>query len=272
MWIYILLFLVFVTFLYLLAIMPKLLNRPDLKLWQGKYYAHRGLHQNPDMIPENSMAAFKLAVKHKYGIEMDVQLTKDNIPVVFHDYTLKRVCGVDKKVRDLTFKELQQFRLHDSDEKIPTFQSVLDMVAGNVPLIIEYKVELHDVSVCKVADPILKNYSGLYCIKSFNPLVLLWYKKNNPKIMRGQLASNFIKDKESGNLVLYYILQNLLLNFITKPNFISYNYAHRNMLSIVLCRKLYRIPTFAWTLKNQKDLDNSKDYFDFYIFEQFIPK
>jgi glycerophosphoryl diester phosphodiesterase len=258
--------------LYLLAIMPKLFKRHNLKPWQGKYYAHRGLHQDLNTTPENSMAAFKLAVKHNYGIEMDVQLTKDNVPVIFHDYTLKRVCGVDRKVRDLTFKELQQYRLHGSHEKIPTFQAVLDMVQGKVPLIIEFKVELQDISVCNVTAPILKNYKGLYCIESFNPLVLLWYKNHNPKIMRGQLASNLIKDKEVGSLSMYFVLQNLLLNFITKPDFISYNYAHRNMLSLTLCRKLYRTPTFAWTIKSQKNLDDSKNYFDFFIFDQFIPK
>lgn len=272
MWIYILIFVALLILLYLLAIMPKLSGRHDLRPWQGKYYAHRGLHQDPDIIPENSMAAFKLAVKHNYGIEMDIQLTKDNIPVVFHDYTLKRVCGVNRKVKDLTFKELQELRLHGSEEKIPSFQSVLDMVQGRVPLIIEFKVELHDISVCNVTAPMLKNYKGLYCIESFNPLVLLWYKRHNPKIMRGQLASNLIKDKEVGSFSMYFVLQNLLLNFITKPDFISYNFAHRNMLSFTLCRKLYRTPTFAWTIKSQENLEDSKHYFDFFIFDQFIPK
>lgn len=252
--------------------MPKIINRHNLKRWSGKYFAHRGLHQDPDTIPENSIAAFRLAIKNNYGIEMDVQLTKDNIPVVFHDYTLKRVCGVNKKVRDLTFKELSELRLHGSNEKIPTFESVLNLVQGSVPLIIEFKVELHDISVCVITAPMLKRYNGLYCIESFNPLVLLWYRRHNPKIMRGQLASNLIKDKEVGNLSLYFVLQNLLLNFITKPDFIAYNHAHRNMLSFVLCRKLYRIPTFAWTIKSQAHLEDSKNRFDFFIFDQFIPK
>lgn len=272
MWIYCLIFFSLLILLYLLAIMPKLSGRHDLRPWQSKYYAHRGLHQDPDTIPENSMAAFKLAVAHNYGIEMDIQLTKDNVPVVFHDFTLKRVCGVNRKVKDLTFNELQELRLHGSKEKIPSFQSVLDMVQGKVPLILEFKVELHDTSVCNVTAPMLKNYNGLYCIESFNPLVLLWYKRHNPKIMRGQLASNLIKDKEVGSFSMYFVLQNLLLNFITKPDFISYNFVHRNMLSFTLCRKLYRIPTFAWTIKSQENLEDSKSCFDFFIFDQFIPK
>lgn len=273
MWFYILLTLiVIILVLYLLAIMPKITGRHDLTPWQGKYYAHRGLHQSKNETPENSMAAFRLAVSHNYGIEMDVQLSKDKIPVVFHDYNLKRVCGVNKKVPELTFAELQELTLYQSSERIPTFQAVLDMVDGQVPLLVEFKVELHNTSVCNIAAPMLDQYKGLYCIESFNPLVLLWYKNNRPNIMRGQLSSNLIKDKEVGSASLYFIMQNLLLNFITKPDFISYNYIHRNMLSFVLCRRLYKVPAFAWTIKTQEGLNESRDSFDFFIFDHFIPQ
>ncbi len=273
MWLHTLLTtIVIILILYLMAIMPKITNRHDLTPWQGRYYAHRGLHLNPKESPENSMTAFGLAVSHNYGIEMDVQLSKDNIPVIFHDYNLKRVCGVDKKVRELTYAELQELTLHQSTEHIPTFRSVLDMVNGQVPLIIELKVEFHDTLVCNIAASMLDKYKGLYCIESFNPLVLLWYKKKRPNIMRGQLSSNLIKDKEVGSPYLYFVLQNLLLNFITKPDFISYNYIHRNMLSFVLCRRLYKTAAFAWTIKTQEELNESRNSFDFFIFDHFIPQ
>lgn len=273
MWFFILLIIIAIIFiLYLIAIMPKLTHRHDLTPWMGRYYAHRGLHQSRKNSPENSMAAFLLAVEHQYGIELDVQLSKDKVPVVFHDYSLERVCGLDKKVCELTFLELQQLTLHKSKEQIPTFQSVLDMVHGQVPLIVEFKASDHDVAVCDVAAPMLDQYKGLYCVESFNPLVLLWYKKNRPSIMRGQLSSNLIKDKEDGNPFRYFILQNLLLNFITKPDFISYNYIHRYMLSFVLCRRLYKAPTFAWTIKSQEGLEESRKSFDFFIFDHFIPQ
>lgn len=257
--------------LYLLAIMPKITNRPDLSPWKCRYYAHRGLHQSHSKSPENSVSAFRLAVEHNYGIELDVQLTKDKVPVVFHDYSLKRVCGIDKKVCELTLEELQELYLYNSKEHIPTFQSILDMVNGKVPLIVEFKAAGSNVSVCDICAPMLDGYNGIYCIESFNPLVLIWYKKNRPSIMRGQLSSNLIKDKDDGNQSLYFILQNLLLNFITKPDFISYNYIHRNMLSFVLCKRLYRIPTFAWTIRSQESLEESRESFDFFIFDHFIP-
>ncbi len=272
MWLPLLCAILIAIVIYLFAIMPKLTNRPDITPWKDLYYAHRGLHQSHSVSPENSMEAFCLAVEHQYGIELDVQLTKDKIPVVFHDFSLKRVCGVDRNVCDLTLKELQSLTLYNSKETIPTLQSVLDMVNGQVPIIVEFKAHTHNVAVCEICAPILDQYKGLYCIESFNPMVLIWYRKNRPHIMRGQLSSNLIKDKEEGNHFLYFILQNLLLNFLTKPNFISYNYLHRNMLSFILCRRLYRIPTFAWTIKSQEGLDDSQGSFDYFIFDHFIPK
>lgn len=258
--------------LYFIAIMPRLVNRKDFTSFKVKYYAHRGLHNDPDKVPENSMAAFRLAVKNHYGIEMDVQLSKDNVPVVFHDFSLKRVCCLNKKVRDLTYKELNDLRLNQSEEKIPTFKDVLDMVDGRVPLIVEFKVENTDLSVCKITAPMLEKYKGNYCIESFNPLVLLWYRLKRPSIVRGQLASNLIKDKEVGSFSLYFVLQNLLLNFITKPDFISYNHKHRNMLSFILCKYFYRTPSFAWTVQSQKSLEESRHSFDYFIFDHFIPE
>lgn len=262
---------ILIVMLYLIAIMPKMFKRHDMTPWMGRYYAHRGLHQSKKKTPENSMSAFKLAVEQKYGIELDVQLTKDKIPVVCHDYCVKRVCGVDKKICDMTLEELQQLKLYTSNETIPTFESVLNLINGQVPLIVEFKVEAQDTSVCDIAAPMLDRYKGQYCIESFNPLVLLWYKKNRPSIIRGQLSSNLNKDKEEGNKKLYFILSNLLLNFLTKPDFIAYNHIHTNMLSFSICRKLYHVPMFAWTIQSQEALEESKASFDYFIFDKFIP-
>ena len=98
----------FCIFLYLYMIYPgKPRKHPVL---ETKCFAHRGLH-GFDGIPENSMAAFRNAVVYGYGIELDVQLTKDDVMVVHHDYDLKRTCGVNKKIRDLTYRELKRYSL-----------------------------------------------------------------------------------------------------------------------------------------------------------------
>ena len=108
--------------LYLLMIMPRMLGRPDTAPFMKWLYAHRGLHDNSSDAPENSMRAFKKAVDAGFGIEMDVQLSKDGVPVVFHDYTLKRICGEEGKVEQYTFEELQQFPLCGTDQRIPSLK------------------------------------------------------------------------------------------------------------------------------------------------------
>lgn len=259
--------------LYLLMIMPRMLHRADRTPFEKVFYAHRGLHDNASGEPENSMEAFRRAVEAGFGIELDVQLSKDEIPVVFHDFTLQRVCGEAGKVADYTFEELQRFSLCSSGQKIPRFEEVLKLVDGRVPLIIEYKIPGGDNRVCAIADRLLQAYKGVYCIESFNPLGLFWYRQNRKEILRGQLAENFIRAGETEfPKLLYFVLHHLLLNFVTKPDFIAYNYKHRRDLSRQLCRKLYGGLSVAWTIKDKEALEAEKDHFDLFIFEGFLPE
>ena len=163
--------LICIPILYLSAIMPRMWNRPDYSPLMGHYYAHRGLHDNSGDIPENSIPAFKKAIEAGYGIEFDVQLTKDRIPIVFHDDTLERVCGVSGSAKDYTYKELLEFHLFDTKEHIPTLSEVLSLVNSQVPLIIELKFPENPATVCHYADAVIKNYKGVYCIESFRAVL-----------------------------------------------------------------------------------------------------
>ncbi|MBE6699047.1 MAG: glycerophosphodiester phosphodiesterase, partial [Ruminococcaceae bacterium] len=73
----------------LIAIYLLVLVRPTKKTKPNKAllcdYAHRGLHNGKDA-PENSLAAFEAACRAGYGIELDVQLSRDGTVMVFHDY------------------------------------------------------------------------------------------------------------------------------------------------------------------------------------------
>lgn len=259
-----------VFILYLLAIMPRMVNRPDHKPFLKVYYAHRGLHDNEGDAPENSLKAFQKAVEAGYGIELDVQLSKDKIPVVFHDFTLGRVCGREGKVCEFTYQELSSFCLFKTDEKIPTLQEVLSVVDGKVPLIVELKIEWTDAALCPEADRLLSSYGGVYCIESFNPLGLLWYRKNRRNVMRGQLSDAFLLQEGMKGL-LYFALEHLFLNFLTKPDFIAYNHKYHYNLSRVLCHRFYRAISVGWTFKNQRELETGRKRFELFIFDSFEP-
>ena len=157
-----LLFIIVLLILYLLLVSPKMIHRADRSSFlKNKFYAHRGLFDNESDAPENSLAAFQKAVEAGYGMEMDVQLTKDDQLVVFHDATLKRMCGVEGNVWDYTLEELKQFKLAKTDETIPSFEEVLNLVAGRTPLIVEYKLDRPLTKVCELGDQLLSQYALL---------------------------------------------------------------------------------------------------------------
>ena len=256
--------------LYLAAIMPRTTKRPDISPLLGHHYAHRGLYDNESDAPENSMAAFQKAIDAGYGIELDVQLTKDRIPVVFHDETLKRVCDVEGNVRDYTYEELQNFSICGSAEKIPLFEDFLKLIDGKVPLIIEIKIHENADVVCSAADQLLQNYKGAYCIESFHPLAVRWYKKHRPEVVRGQLSTNFNKPEKKEKWSLF-LVHYLLTNCICRPDFIAYDHRHKKNISRLLCKYLYHPLQVSWTIKSQDELNEHQKDFDLFIFEGFEP-
>ena len=256
---------------YFILIIPNKNGRERMKDFANWNYAHRGFHDNGGEAVENSLPAIKYAVDNNYGIEFDVQVTKDGIPVVFHDDNMKRVVGLDAAIKDFNYEELKEFKLLNSQETIPKLEDVLKLVDGKVPLIIEYKLSSGtDTSICDQVDPYLRAYKGLYCIESFNPMVVKWYRKNRPEVARGQLSLNY---RKSGfDSIKYFPLTALLFNFRTRPDFIAFNYKDKDNLSLKILKSIYNLPLVAYTIKSQKDYDNNDDFFDLIIFEGFHPK
>jgi len=165
------------------AIAPN--EKRDYEEFRGVMFAHRGLHEPG--IPENSKIAFERAAKAGYGVELDVQYTKDKKLVVFHDATLKRMCGVEGKVSDYNYEELLAFNLEASEEKIPLFSEVLKIL-GDTKLICEIKNNNGNINdeLCQDTYDLLKDYKGKYCIESFSPYLVKWFRINHPEVIRGQ--------------------------------------------------------------------------------------
>ena len=171
--------------LFYCSMLPETGRKARMQAFERQYIAHRGFHDNRSECPENSLPAFERAIQMGYGIELDVQLTKDGVPVVFHDWDLKRAAGVDRKIRDCTFEELQSYRLFGSSQTIPAFETVLELADGRTPLIIELKAEIVHRELCEKCAVLLDRYPGEYCIESFSPLALGWFKRHRPNVLRG---------------------------------------------------------------------------------------
>ncbi|MDU2670697.1 MAG: glycerophosphodiester phosphodiesterase family protein [Clostridium sp.] len=232
-------------------------------------FAHRGLYSDDGMIPENSLEAFDKAIENNYGIELDVSFTKDKKTVVFHDDNLLRMTGLNKKISDCTLEEIESLYLNGTDYKIPTFNEVLDLVDGKVPLIIEIKSNRDRDGLCNSVKNELNDYNGRFCIESFDPLIMSRIKKNMPDVIRGQLSMKFTKDNKAPKS-LKIALEYLLLNFKSRPHFIAYNWIDSNNLSLRILRKL-DIITVAWTVNSEKALEVSNERFDTIIFEHCEP-
>ena len=269
MWLFITVIILLLPALYLFLIMPRLFKKADMKALCVDY-AHRGLFG--EEFPENSLGAFRNAVENGYGIELDVQLSRDKKIVVFHDYTLKRMCGVGGRISDYTYAELSKMKLLGTEYTIPSFVDVLRLVGGRVPLLIELKGEDTSTELCKLIAPILDKYKGAYSVESFNPFLLRWFKKNRKSVSRGQLVTKINAKKDKKNPILSFVLSGMLTNVFSRPDFIAVNGNIRNKPMVHICESIMQARVFVWTVKNEKEYVNCRREHRRTIFEDFEPK
>jgi len=233
-------------------------------------YAHRGLWGGA--LPENSLGAFRAAAEADFAIELDIQLSADGEVMVFHDYTLDRVCGRPGKIRDLTAAELGNIPLNGVEtECIPTLREVLDTVGGRVPLLIELKGENGNVALVPKALEVLKDYKGLWCMESFNPLLLRAVKKHAPHVLRGLLSSDLIKLKHPGSKLLNFALSAHLFNFLCRPNFLAFDGHYPTRKGLCVGLYWFGAAPFVFTMQNQHDFDYFWVKGCSPIFDSFLP-
>lgn len=232
-----------------------------------KKIAHRGLYN--EKMPENTFSAFENAIKNGFAIELDVQEISDGTVVVFHDSTLHRVTNKDGYVKNLKKEELSSCKICKTNETIPTFEETLKLIDGRTPILIEIKNSTSKVgSLEKKVWEILEKYNGEYAVMSFNPYSLEWFKKHAPKVMRGQLSSNFKGEKLA--LLKKFTLSRMIFNkLVSEPHFIAYKY---EALPNRFVRRYKNLPLLAWTIRNEKDENIALSLCDNIIFENYIPK
>ena len=233
-------------------------------------YAHRGLHG--EGVCENSMTAFARAAEAGYGIELDVRLSSDGELVVFHDDTLLRVAGIDKKVAELTREELSRVHIGGTDDCVPTLREVLELVDGRVPLLIEIKMGIGEDAVVFKFLEVIESYRGEYIVESFNPSALKIIREKRPDILVGFLSMEYSKTETFRGKKVYRCLELLLSDFMYRPNFIAYDKAGAGKLTLKAMKKLFSANLVAWTVKSAEEEENIKNVFDTVIFEGYLPE
>ena len=262
------------VFAFLFMICPNLAKDRKKKMqpFESVYIAHRGFFDNQGGIPENSLLAFQKAVDAGFGIELDVQLSNDGYLLVFHDDSMKRMCGIDKKLREMDFDEIQKYSLLNTNEKIPLFKDVLEVINGKVPLIVEVKYEGDVIATTKTMANMMDDYQGIWCMESFDPRSLQWFKQHRPSIIRGQLSTDYWKDQLEQTMINKLFLTNLMYNMLGRPDFIAYNHIYYNNMTLNICRKLFSPAMVAWTIKSKNEMDLAKrHHFEIFIFDSFDP-
>ena len=158
--------------------------------------AHRAYHNRAQRRPENSPGAVQAAIDAGYGIEIDLQLSRDGVAMVFHDERLDRLTDAIGFVKDHTAAELGQIKLRDCDESIPTLAAILSQVAGRVPLLIEIKDQTDSMSETDgrletATAAALAGYNGPVAVMSFNPHAIAHMARLAPQIPRGLTTSAY---------------------------------------------------------------------------------
>lgn len=255
--------------LYLFLIRPRF-RKADAAAFLNVCFAHRGLHDLRAGIPENSLPAFRRAVEAGYGIELDVRLSGDGVPIVFHDAKLSRMCAIDLRADSLSCRKLREYPLAGTQERIPTLAEALQVVDGRVPLLVEIKMERMDRRIPQKIDALLQGYRGAYCVESFHPLALWWYRRHRPDVPRGQLATHFNAENRSLS-PFQFLLGKMVLNVVSRPDFISYNWRFRKDISLFLCRRIFGAHAAGWVIRSPQELETCRRTFGMFIFEDFLP-
>lgn len=257
-----------ILLLFVYAVAPNLNKRGD-DAYPEKYYAHRGLHGAHT--PENSLSALEKARDAGYGMEFDVQVTEDGVPVVFHDAHLSRMCGVTGRLADMTYPSLKKLRLLGTDEGIPMLEEVLNRINGRAPLLIELKHGPKNRVLVDETLRLLSGYRGDFLIESFSPMILFRVRKRAPDILRGQLVNEADGTLHGCPRLLSILLHRMLFNFLSRPDFIAIHRSLNDSRQVALLRALFGLKIAVWTIKTPEDCALYERACDIVIFERFHP-
>jgi glycerophosphoryl diester phosphodiesterase len=233
--------------------------------------AHRGLW-SPKGAPENALAAFDAACRAGYGIELDVQLSRDGEVMVFHDHHLARMAGAAASLGEKTAAELSALRLNGTSEPIPTLRQVLDLVAGRTMILVEIKSRPGEEGpLDRAVAAIIEGYGGPLSIIGFNPYSHAWWAEHRPEVLRG-LDSYGYADTNAQSLPedQRRAFANLEHVAIAKPHFLALG---ADMLpgDKAEAYRAQGYPIVAWTVRSEAQWSELADHCDNLIFEGFAP-
>jgi len=239
--------------------------------------AHRGLHDRARGIIENSASAFAAAIDKGYAIECDVQLSRDGIPMIFHDDDLDRLTGVAGPVGARTMAELASYKLLDSaaGDAPQRFTEFLAQVAGRTLLQIELKQQPDQAATEVLAQTVmdaLRAYRGPVTIESFDPKLLVEVRRRGATVPLGIVTYAYDEPEWDQHLSAgsKFVLRHLLHYPMSRFDFISCRDNSLDLPAVKLFRSL-GLPVTTWTIKTPASAMAVIGKADQIVFEGFEP-
>lgn len=225
--------------------------------------AHRGLHDLNRKVWENTLSAFARAMEGNFGIECDVHLSADRVPVVIHDDDLGRLTGTDGYVWQRTARELQALKVGGTKDHVPQLAELLDLVRGKVPLVIELKgIPGHDEGLVEAVAAQLKDYKGKVAIMSFDHWLVRDFRKWMPDIPAGLTAYG----RENKLIEAHFSMLAHGLDFT------SYAAGDLPNPFVGFVRDRLKMPVITWTVRDKAAAELTFKYADQMTFEGFDPE
>jgi glycerophosphoryl diester phosphodiesterase len=237
--------------------------------------AHRALHDVAQGRPENSRSAIRAAISAGFAIEIDLQLTRDNQAMVFHDYTLGRLTRETGALRLRSADEIRQIALkHGDGETIPTLAEVLDLVCGQTPLLIELKDQDGamgpDIGPFEAATAAaLENYDGPVAVMSFNPHSVAELARIAPDIPRGLISKSFDCVGSALSVETRDRLREIPDFDRVGAAFISHEVSDLTRPRVVALRRA-GVPVLCWTVRSAQAEAEARRYADNVTFEGYL--
>lgn len=247
--------------------------------------AHKGVFDSSNA-SGNSFEAIKLSIDKNIPFEIDIVQTKDNIPIVFHDFYLS-INGEDVAISQLTLSELRKHA------KITTLEECIKLNSGKVPMVLDFK----ESSFFKLTNyrkniiKLLENYKAEYAIQSFNPFFVLIIGRKLPNALRGQLVcrgktviDTFTMKNPESVARLYERLMSIIC-YIARADYIGLEVSKSKRWNskiekfindttdevqntvVEIASKVTKRPVIGWTLTSSHELKISPTIYDNYIFE-----
>lgn len=250
-----------------------MLRRPQF----DRPIAHRGLHDHDSGVIENTRTAFERAMERGFAVECDLQLSRDGVPMVFHDDDLERLTGRGGPVGSLSADELAATPLPGSrdGDRPQTFSEFLSQIAGRTLIQVELKRQpdaARNATLVRRAVEALAGYAGPVTVMSFDPDLIALSRRFGFRGPVGIITYRYDKPEWDGGLTggQRFVLRHLLHWPWTRFDFIS---CYREALDAAAVR-LFRalgVPVTTWTIRSPEERRLAAAGADQIVFEGFDP-